>query len=111
MFSAKDKLKYDLKSFVVYRFSCPGCSARYIGETTRHLTTRITEHFKSQESHILKHLNKSINCKALSSETCFEIIDTANTEFTLKLKEAMHINWERPILNIQQKNVQVSITV
>ena len=51
LFSAKDKLKDTLKSFVVYQFTCAGCNASYIGETTRHLTTRIDEHFSSQSSH------------------------------------------------------------
>ena len=29
-----------LRSFIISRFSCPGCSARYIGEITCYLTTR-----------------------------------------------------------------------
>ena len=112
VFSAKDKLEWDSKSFVVYRFICPGCNARYIGETTRHITTRIEEHSSTdKKSHIFKHINQSLNCGGLFDRSCFEIIDTANTEFRLKLKEAMHISWEKPILNKQVKSVQVSITV
>ena len=41
----------------------------------------------------------------------FEIIDTANSAFALKVKEAMHIGWEKTNLNVQQMTVQVSITV
>ena len=112
VFSAKDKLEWDSKSFVVYIFICPGCNARYIGETTRHITTRIEEHCSTdKKSHIYKHISQSINCGGLLDRSCFEIIDTANTEFRLKLKEAMHISWEKPILNKQVKSVQVSITV
>ena len=111
LFSVKDCLKSSLRSFVVYRFTCPGCNARYIGETTRHLTTRIEEHFTSNSSHIKKHIEGSKKCKDVCNEDCFEIIDTAHSQFALKLKEAMHIEWEKPNLNIQQKTVQVSINV
>ena len=40
LFSAKDPLPFHLKSCVVYKFQCAGCNACYIGETTRHITTR-----------------------------------------------------------------------
>ena len=53
----------------------------------------------------------SPNCKAKYDENCFEVIDEAKTEFSLKLKEAMHIEWEKPNLNVQQKHVQVTISV
>ena len=33
-----------LKSFVVYKFICASCGARYIGETNRHFNTCVTEH-------------------------------------------------------------------
>ena len=35
MFNVKDPIPKSLKSFVVYKFVCPGCNACYIGETTR----------------------------------------------------------------------------
>ena len=44
MFNVKDPIPKSLKSFVVYKFSFPGCNACCIGETTRHLSTRIKEH-------------------------------------------------------------------
>ena len=91
MFSAKDKLVDVMKSFVVYCFICPGCNARYIGETTRHLYIRIDEHLTNKSSHIFKHLEQSHNCKSLCKKTCFEIVDTANSAIMLKVKEAMHL--------------------
>ena len=36
----------DLKSFLVYKFTCGSCSSSYIGETCRHFKTRIEEHQK-----------------------------------------------------------------
>ena len=101
-----------LKSFVVYKLVCPGSNACYIGETTRHLSTRIKEHLETdKKSHIFAHLVNNETCKALSTENCFEIIDSASTPFKLKLKEAMHIIWKKPSLNKQQKHVSISITV
>ena len=112
MVNVKDPIPKFLKSFVVYKFVCPGCNACYIGETTRHLSTRITEHLEMvKKSHIFSHLVNNENCKALSTENCFKIIDSVSTPFKLKLKETMHITWKKPSLNKQQKHVSISITI
>jgi hypothetical protein len=42
--STKDKLPDELNARVIYKFICAGCSACYIGETSRHLLTRAKEH-------------------------------------------------------------------
>ena len=61
MFSVKYAIPKLLKSFVVYKFVFPGCIALYIGETTRHLSTRMKEHLeRDKKSHIFKHLNVKI---------------------------------------------------
>ena len=53
-FSYKDPIHDDLKSFLVYTFTCASCSSSYIGETCRHFKTRIEEHIKKDnKSHIL----------------------------------------------------------
>ena len=64
-----------------------------------------------KKSHIFAHLVNNETYKALSTENCFEIIDSTSTTFKLKLKEAMHIIWKKPLLNKQQKHVSTSITV
>ena len=46
-FSYKDPIPNDLKSFLVYKFTCASCSSSYIGETYRHFKTRIEEHIKN----------------------------------------------------------------
>ena len=112
MFNGKDPIPKFLKSFVVYKFFCPGCNASYIGETTHHLSTRIKEHLETdKKSYIFSHLADNETCKALGTENCFEIIDSASTPFKLKLKEAMHIIWKKPSLNKQQKHVSISKAV
>ena len=112
LFSVKESVPKYLRSFVVYRFTCPACNASYIGETTRHLSTRIKEHLETEsKSHIFKHLNINRNCKELCDTESFEIIDSATSSYRLKLKEAMHITWEKPSLNKQVKHVSISITI
>ena len=109
MFNVNDPIPKFLKSFVVYKFVCPGCNASYIGETSRYLSTRIKEHMKTdKKSHIFADLVNNETCKALSTENCSETIDSASTPFKLKLKEAMHIICRKPSLN---KHVRISITV
>ena len=100
MFSIKDCIPFALKSFIVYKFECASCNACYIGETYRHLSTRTREHLKTDKnSHIYKHIQSSENCKQSCDESCFPILDTASSKFSLKIKEDMHINWQKSELN------------
>jgi len=105
MFGVKDSFPNSLGSLVVYKFSCTGCGAHYVGETTRHFSTRVQEHLCSDHnSHIYKHLKDSKSCRDHCSEACFSILDSDPTVFQLKIKEALHIEWERPSLNKQLKH-------
>ena len=45
-FSYKNPISDDLKSFLVYKFTCASCSSSYIGETCHHFKTRIEENIK-----------------------------------------------------------------
>ena len=102
IFSFKDPIPDLIKSMVVYQFTCAGCNSRYIGETSRHLTTRIREHTTTDKnSHIYRHFLNSPTCKNHYSPSCFKIIDSADTSFSLKIKEALHINKINPELNVQ----------
>ena len=52
-FSTKDPYKRGRLSKVVYKFVCASCNASYVGQTCKHLATRIDEHFdKDKKSHI-----------------------------------------------------------
>ena len=44
IFRFKDRLSYNLISYVVYKFQCGRCNASYCGETDRHLKVRSREH-------------------------------------------------------------------
>ena len=111
-FSCKDKIPKSLQSYVVYQFTCAGCKACYIGETKRHLTTRIEEHLgKDKKSHIFKHLQENPQCQSKVNLDCFEIIDHASSYFRLQVKEAMHITWKKPVLNKQVKHVSITLSI
>ena len=72
MFSVEDRTPVALKSMVVYQFSCAGCNSSYIGETSRHFSTRIMELTESDKnSQIFKHFNTSPLCKNKYSPSCF----------------------------------------
>ena len=55
--SNKDRIEPLNKANVIYQFSCPGCSVKYIGKTERNLAVRLKEHGKGEvDSAINKHL-------------------------------------------------------
>jgi hypothetical protein len=43
-FPFKDRIPIALRSHVVYQFTCQCCNALYVGQTRRHINTRISEH-------------------------------------------------------------------
>ena len=62
-FLHKDLILNDLKSFLLYKFSCASCSSCNIGETCRHCKTRIEAHIKKDgKFHIFKHLHSIGTC-------------------------------------------------
>ena len=111
-FSVKDKTPTAQKSSIVYLFSCAGCNASYIGETIRKLSDRADEHLNSGKSSVIfDHLKSSKNCNDKCDLSSFKIIDSAQSEFRLKLKEAIHIRLKKPSLNKQIKHEFLNITI
>ena len=74
----KDSYPSVLSSKAVYKFLCTSCNASYVGQTHRHLTTTIDEHFgKNKKSHIYQQSMSSTDCLNGCSRDCFSILDTA----------------------------------
>ena len=112
LFSVQDPVPNGLRSCVVYKFSCAGCAACYVGETTRNFNTRVREHLETDRaSHIFKHLESSLECRSACSHDNFAIIDQASSRFALKIKEALHILGDKPTLNAQVKHVNLKLSV
>ena len=112
IFQLKIKHPHFLKSFLVYKFVCARCNSCYIGETCRHFKTRIDEHVKKdKKSNIYKHLNNNEECFSSFNSDCFSILDYAPTQFHLKIKEGMYIDWEKPNLNKQLNHLATTLSI
>ena len=108
-FSLKCKTPFPYSSNVVYKFSClrdAGCS--YIGQTKRHLVTRVNEHvdlkkldqFDRQKSEIKNHIYDCSSCHEYKlGFNNFEILKRCQNSYNTKITEALCIKRLRPKLN------------
>ena len=111
LIKVKDSVPRSLRSRVVYKFTCAGYNSVYVGETCRHISTRVREYLcTDKNSHVYKHLHSYKTCKDSCDESCFKVIDSAKTYYQLKIKEALHILWEGPNLNKQVQHYNFSLT-
>ena len=87
-----------LRSRLVYQYECAVCHNTYIGQTHRHLKTRIYEHNRGQ---LFEHHSSCHNTTPFSS--CFTILNTCHSKRYMDLLtlEALYIKSEKPILNKQ----------
>ena len=114
----KDLTPLKYKSNVVYKFTCPGCKAAYIGKTERNLYQRCNEHATNKDSAVYNHMVEcpnlqylntlltlgleSFNCRDISIETVNNnttVIDSSDNWSTLLIKEALYIKRDKPLLN------------
>ena len=73
------------------------------------LQLRVREHLSTDRaSHIHKHLQASESCRNLCTKNNFKILNSAST-YQLKIKEALHILWEKPSLNKQVFHVNLGL--
>ena len=112
MFKFKDTVPVPLMSSLIYKYNCSRCNSVYVGKTSRHLSTRVSEHigvsyrtsvplssppFSAIRNHTqvnqVNHNNYSI------SPDEFTIIDSAQTDFQLLKKESILIKQIQPNLN------------
>ena len=99
-FPYKDNIKStDDRSLVVYKISCEGCDATYIGKTERILRQRISEHMTSDASACYKHEKNNPGHRMCYENV--EILDSADSNFKLLCKELLHIVHQKPSLNKQ----------
>ena len=99
--SLKSSFASELKSKVVYRLDCCGCKSIYVGQTVRHLTTRIEEHRK-EDTPVGQHIRLFIS-ESGKSEFKWKIIDQASSSIKLLTLEALHIRKERPAINTRDE--------
>ena len=74
-----------LCSHVIYKFTCTGCNACYIGETTRHSCAHVrVQHVLDKALHVYKHLQSSGTCCDSCSAESFTAVDSATASFQVK---------------------------
>ena len=109
-FSLKCKTPKQLLSNVVYKFTCQqDADVSYIGETKRHLITRVKEHLAlnnfTNKSQIKSHLRSNCNeCKLNSSIDSFKVLKRCRSHFDVVIHEALIIRRYNPQLNKQLFN-------
>ena len=86
--SLKSTIPNHLCSNVVYHTTCPGCKASYVGQTTRHFTTRLNEHSRISTP-VGAHMTQ---CVGNTENLMANIIDRSNDPIKLLTLEALHIN-------------------
>ena len=119
LFNYKDKISSKSRSHVVYKFTCGDCNVTYIGKTVRHFKVRMCEHLgishitgKSrkfnplQDTAVKKHLRETGHKCDFNN---FEIINRANSDLELLIKESLLINRHTPFLNKQIKTYKLSL--
>ena len=105
--SLKPAVEKMLKSGVVYKITCPRCSACYVGQTSRHLTTRFDEH--TQRKPVKAHLAA---CGTKMSHENIEILhQTARGERYLETLEALYIREQKPTINTKDEYRSRELTI
>ena len=119
--SFKDKVPNNLRSHLLYKYTCNSCNAIYIGKTRRHYLVRVFEHLgislrthnkftfnpdSKSNSAILNH----INCqKCVGNIENFKIIGSATNDFHLKIKESLLIRKNKPKMNGADQSVPLEL--
>ena len=102
-FSLKCPTPFAYRSNVVYQFTClSDQTVSYIGETTRHLKTRVNEHLKThkEKSQVWVHIQNCSVCKnADLSTNNFKILKTCRGWMETAIFESIFINSVKPSLN------------
>jgi hypothetical protein len=93
--SIKSILPVEVKSGVVYKFECGGCSATYIGKSDTQLSRRISRH--RYNGSISEHKQE---CNTY--EPTFQILANAH-KFKLSIAEGIYISKLRPSLNKKEE--------
>ena len=105
-FRYKDTLPLDVRSSLVYQYSCPSCTYRYVGSTYRNFYMRVNEHsgksFRTGQrvakpvcSSILDH---SFLCNGNVNFSNFKILGYENSK-KLRILESLYIFKTKPELN------------
>ena len=105
-FNFKDKTSKLMRSKVVYKINCENCECFYVGKTSRQLNVRLDEHKKgvgqgNYKSALFKH--QQLTGHKINYDEV-EILDSADSDKKLLLKEMLLINLHKPSVNTRVKS-------
>ena len=106
--SLKAPVEKHLRSGVVYKIECARCQAAYVGQTSRHLLTRMKEHQKAP-SPVAIHMQECGSTFSLEDTTILDY--TTRGESHLLTLEALWIQEMTPSLNTQEDFRNRTLTV
>ena len=106
--SLKTPVPKMFRSGVVYKLTCPRCTACYVGQTSRHLQSRFKEHVQNQGP-VKQHLER---CDITLSEDDVDILQqTSRGESHLLTLEALHIQELKPEINTKDEYRSRTLTI
>ena len=97
--SLKDPIPEELSSKVIYQIECPGCHSRYVGQTARHVITRLGEH-RRKSSPLGRHFGECADKTGEVTATVLHRCTNVNKSLTM---ETLYIARTRPILNQREE--------
>uniref|UniRef100_A0A6A7FPI6 Reverse transcriptase domain-containing protein n=1 Tax=Hirondellea gigas TaxID=1518452 RepID=A0A6A7FPI6_9CRUS len=119
LFPYKDRVPDELRSKIIYQFSCESCNASYIGSTCQGMSVRVGQHrgishrtnrplatvmHSVPRDHAEEH-NHPINTKN------FTIINSSSNYDDLHILESLHIQRDKPnLINVRLYAVPLFIT-
>ena len=89
------------KKNIVYKISSSKCSEVYICTTIRDLHQHLHEHFNNENSSIFKHM---MTCGSTPQGMEVSIIDHERLKGYLRIREAFHIQKQKPQINSKEES-------
>ena len=106
--SLKPPVEKMIRSGIVYKITCPRCTACYVGQSSRHLQIRIREHTKNPGP-VKTHLR---NCNTTITEEHIDILaSTSRGEGYLLTLEALFIQELEPKINTKDEWRSRTLTI
>ena len=106
--SLKKSIDKSLKSGVVYKISCPRCPSCCVGQTSRHLITRMKEH-NGKSKPVRRHFEA---CECEFTMDYVEIIkSTSKSMYHLMTLEALLIRSIKPNINTKDEDKRIKLSL
>ena len=100
--SLKTTTKFESRSRVVYKITCPGCETCYVGQTRRHLLTRFREHNYKKAKAVYKHFRNCVGSDITLDDVKILAQTSRKLHYLLSL-EALFIREHNPALNVKDE--------